>query len=177
MSPWVASLLFSKFFIYWPCWIFTVAHGLSLGAVSSGYSLLGHTDGSLQWLPVLWLADSGRVGFSSRGTQASLPHVTWSLPGTCVLCTGIWILNHWTTRKVPPATRPPTWLAIHRQRDAGDGAGSERGRCGQFLDKLSSTDLTVTTQILDIGHRGIWELSWGGQTKCYKQITTILQLR
>ena len=70
MSPWMASLLFSKILIYWPCWLFTVAHGLSLAAVSRAYSLLGYRDGSLQRLSRLRLVDSRRSGFGSCGTWA-----------------------------------------------------------------------------------------------------------
>ena len=57
---------FLKFlFIYfWLHWVFVAAHGLSLVAVSGGYSLLWCVGFSLQWL--LWLRSMGSryVGFS-----------------------------------------------------------------------------------------------------------------
>ena len=52
-------------------------------------------------------------------------------------------------------------LTIHREKDAGEGAGSERGRCGQCLDKLSSRCLRDIAQALGRDTE-IWELSWAG---------------
>ena len=44
---------FNKLFIYfWLCWVFIAAHGLSLIAVSKGYSSLWCVGFSLQWLLV-----------------------------------------------------------------------------------------------------------------------------
>ena len=47
----------------------------------------------------------GHTSFSSCGPQALWPCSRWDLSShtrswTCVPCTGRWILNHWTTRKV-----------------------------------------------------------------------------
>ena len=51
-------------------WVFVVAHGLSLAAVSRGYSSLRCAGFSLQWLLLLQSTGSRHVGFSSCGTQA-----------------------------------------------------------------------------------------------------------
>ena len=37
-------------FIYWLCWVFVAAHGLSLVAASEGYSLWRRVGFSLRWL-------------------------------------------------------------------------------------------------------------------------------
>ena len=50
--------------------VFVVAHGLSLGAVSGGYSSLRCAGFSLRWLLLLRSTGSRRVGFSSCGTRA-----------------------------------------------------------------------------------------------------------
>ena len=65
----------------------------------------------------LWHTDSAFLhgGFSLVGAhvlsscdaQASLPRSVWDLSSptrdqTCVTCIGRQILNHWTTREVPP---------------------------------------------------------------------------
>ena len=67
-------LIFLKFiylFIYlWLCCIFFAAHGLSLVAVSGGYSALWCMGFSLQWLLLLQSTGSRRAGFSSCGTRA-----------------------------------------------------------------------------------------------------------
>ena len=62
--------LFIYLFIYvWLCWVFTAARGLSLVAVSGGYSSLRCAGFSLRWL-LLWSRDSRCSGFSSCGTRA-----------------------------------------------------------------------------------------------------------
>ena len=65
--------IFNKFilFIYfWLCWVFVAVHGLSLVAVSGGYSLLRCVGFSLQWLLLLQSMGSRHTGFSSCGTRA-----------------------------------------------------------------------------------------------------------
>ena len=58
-------------FIYFGLrWVFVAVRGLSLVAVSGGYSLLRYVGFSLQWLLLLWSMGSRCVGFSSCGTQA-----------------------------------------------------------------------------------------------------------
>ena len=54
----------------WLCWVFVAARGLSLVAVSGGYSSLRCVGFSLRWL--LWLQSTGsrRVGFSSCSAWA-----------------------------------------------------------------------------------------------------------
>ena len=57
-------------FIYWLCWVFVAACGLSLVAASGGYSLLQCVGFSLRWLLLLRSTGSRRAGFSSCGTRA-----------------------------------------------------------------------------------------------------------
>ena len=74
---------FIYLFIFGCVWVFVAARGLSLVAVSRGYSSLRCTGFSLRWLLwlrstgfslrwLLWLRSTGsrHVGFSSCGTQA-----------------------------------------------------------------------------------------------------------
>ena len=61
---------FLKFIYFWLCWVFAVC-GLSLVAVSGGYSSLWCTGFSLQWL-LLRSTGSRRTGFSSCGARASV---------------------------------------------------------------------------------------------------------
>ena len=63
--------LFILFIYFWLCWVFVAAHGLSLIALSEGYSLLWCV-GFSWWLLVLWSMGSRRVGFSSCSTRALL---------------------------------------------------------------------------------------------------------
>ena len=49
-------------FYFWLHWVFVAARGLSLVAVSGGYS-------SLRWLLLLQSTGSRHVGFSSCGTR------------------------------------------------------------------------------------------------------------
>ena len=119
--------IFNKFilFIYfWLCWVFVAVHGLSLVAVSGGYSLLRCVGFSLQWLLLLQSMGSRHTGFSSCGTRAQqlwlagsraqaqqLWHIglvapwhvgsSWTRDRTCVSCIGRRILNHCTTMEVP----------------------------------------------------------------------------
>ena len=62
--------LFILFIYFWLLWVFVAAHGLSLVAVSGGYSSLRCTDFSLQWLLLFQSTGSRHVGFSSCGTWA-----------------------------------------------------------------------------------------------------------
>ena len=56
--------------LFWLCWVFVAAHGLSLVEVSRGYSLLQCTGFSLWWLLLLRSMGSRHAGFSSCGMQA-----------------------------------------------------------------------------------------------------------
>ena len=58
------------FFIFWPRWVFTAAHRLSLVAASGGYSSLRCVGFSLWWLLLLWSTGSRCAGFSSCGMRA-----------------------------------------------------------------------------------------------------------
>ena len=57
-------------FCFWLHWVFIAAHGLSLVAVSGGYSLLWCSGFSLPWLLFLWSTGSRHVGFSSCSMRA-----------------------------------------------------------------------------------------------------------
>ena len=123
----VNCLLFLYKFIYfiyfWLRWVFVAARGLSLVAVSGGYSSLRCAGFSLRWLLLLRSTGSRRAGFSSCGTWAQQlwlegsrakaqqlwrtgfiapQHVGSSRARarTRVPCVGRRILNHCTTREV-----------------------------------------------------------------------------
>ena len=61
---------FNSFIYFWLRWVFIAVHGLSLGAVSGGYSSLRCAGFSLRWLLSLRSMGSRRAGFSSCGTWA-----------------------------------------------------------------------------------------------------------
>ena len=64
-------IIFIYLFIYfWLSWIFVAACGLSLVAVSRGYSPLRCTGFSLRWLLLLRSTGSRHAGFSSCGARA-----------------------------------------------------------------------------------------------------------
>ena len=62
--------IYFKFIYFWLLWVFVVARGLSLVAVSGGYSSLQCGGFSLRWLLLLRSMGSRRTGFSSCNTQA-----------------------------------------------------------------------------------------------------------
>ena len=105
------------------CWVFIAACGLSLVAVSGGYSSLRCAGFSLWWL-LLWSTGSRHAVFSTCSTWAqqlwlsgsraqaqqlwrtnlvASRHVGSSRTGTQtrIICIGRRILNHCTTREVP----------------------------------------------------------------------------
>ena len=57
-------------FSFWLHWVFIAVHGLSLVAVSRGYSPLQYTGFSLRRLLLLWSIGSTCAGFSSCGSRA-----------------------------------------------------------------------------------------------------------
>ena len=59
--------LFILFIYFWLLWVFVAAHGLSLVAVSGGYSSLRWAGFSLWWLLLLWSMGSRHAGFSGCG--------------------------------------------------------------------------------------------------------------
>ena len=71
---WDSFSLFLKklinLFIFRLCWVFVAARGLSLVAVSGGYSSLRCTGFSLRWLLSLRSTGSRCTGFSSCGAWA-----------------------------------------------------------------------------------------------------------
>ena len=100
------------YLFFWLCWVFVAAHGLSLVAVSGGYSSLWYAGFSLWWLLLLRSTGSRRMGFSSHSTRAQQfwptglvapQHVgsSWTRNQTRVPCIGKRILNHCTTSEVP----------------------------------------------------------------------------
>ena len=62
--------LFILFIYLWLRWVFVAARGLSLVAVSGGYSSLRCPGFLLWWLLLLWSTGSRCVGFSSCGMWA-----------------------------------------------------------------------------------------------------------
>ena len=58
------------YLIFWLCWVFIAAHGLSLVAASRGCSSLRCAGFSLWWLLLLRSTGSRRVGLSSCGSRA-----------------------------------------------------------------------------------------------------------
>ena len=61
MVPFFLKLIYLFIYRFWLRWVFVAARGLSVVAVSGGYSLLWCTGFSLQWL-LLWSTGSRRVG-------------------------------------------------------------------------------------------------------------------
>ena len=70
--------LFILFIYFWLSQVFVAARGLSLVAVSGGYSLLWCAGFSLRWLLLLWSTGSKHAGFSSCGMQAQQLWLTGS---------------------------------------------------------------------------------------------------
>ena len=114
--------LFILFIYFWLHWVFVAACGLSLVAVSRGYSSLQCAGFSLRWLLLLRSTGSRCMGFSSCGAWAqqlwlagsraqaqqlqrtglvALQHVGCSQTRarTRVPCVGRRILNHCATRE------------------------------------------------------------------------------
>ena len=66
----IFSLFYFLFIYFWLCWVLVAARGLSLAAVSRGYSSLRCAGFSLQWLLLLQSTGSRLMGSSSCGTWA-----------------------------------------------------------------------------------------------------------
>ena len=64
--------LFILFIYFWLRWAFVVARGLSLVAVSGGYSSLWCVGFSLRWLLLFWSTGSRCVAFSHCGMLGSV---------------------------------------------------------------------------------------------------------
>ena len=85
------SFLFSYSFIFWLRWVFVAASGLSLVAVSGGYSLLQYAGFSLRWFLLLQSRGSRHVGSVAvaRGLSSC---GTWTVEcrlsscGACLSC-------------------------------------------------------------------------------------------
>ena len=63
-------ILIDFIFFFWLHWVFIATCGLSLVAVSGGYSSLQYVGFSLQWLLLLRSTGSRHAGFSSCSTRA-----------------------------------------------------------------------------------------------------------
>ena len=79
LSTYLYSFLFFNMFLifilfiiiyFWLRWVLIAAHGLSLVAVSGGYSSLWCAAFSLRWLLLLRSMGSRSIGFSSCGVRA-----------------------------------------------------------------------------------------------------------
>ena len=67
----IILFFFINLLIYlWLHWVFVAEHGLSLVAVSRGYSSLWCVGFSLRWLLLFWSTGSRHAGFSSCGSRA-----------------------------------------------------------------------------------------------------------
>ena len=87
------KLLLNLLIYFWLRWIFVAVFGLSLVAVSGGYSSLQYAGFSLRWLLLLRSTGSRQGDFSScgsralehrlstRGTWTLLLRGMWDLPG------------------------------------------------------------------------------------------------
>ena len=102
-------LIFILFIYFWLHWAFVAARGLSLVAVSGGYSLLRCTCFSLRWLLLLRSTGSSRVGFSSVahrlsscGSQALECRISSCGARDYLLC-GMWDLHRQGIEPVSPA--------------------------------------------------------------------------
>ena len=120
----ICILFFLILFIFWLCWVFVAARGLSLVAASGGYSSLQCTCFSLQWLLTCgaralecagfsscsaWAQQLWRAGSRAHGLQ-QLWHTGIVAPRNVgssrtrdrirVPCIGRRILNHCVTREV-----------------------------------------------------------------------------
>ena len=107
---------FFNFIYFWLLWVFVAVRGLSLVAVSGGYSSLWCTGFLLWWLLLLRSNGSRHAGFSSCSTRAQqLRHAGLVAPQhvgssrtrdrTCVPCVDRRILNHCATREAPGIPR------------------------------------------------------------------------
>ena len=90
------------FFFFWLHWVFVAGHGLSLAAVSRGYSSLRCAGFSLRWLLLLRSTGSRREGFSSCGSQA-LDHRLSSCGTRASELCGMWDLPGPGLEPVSPA--------------------------------------------------------------------------
>ena len=79
------------------CYVFVAMHGISLAAVSGGYSLI-----AVHGLLIVVASLVGELGLQDGQASAVLLHVEspWSRDRTHVPCIDRQILNHWTTREV-----------------------------------------------------------------------------
>ena len=120
ITKYFIPLFFIYLFIYfWLCWVFIVACGLSLVAVSRGYSSLRCAGFSLRWLLLLWSTGSRHTGFSSCGLRA-LEHRLSSCGTRASLLRSMWDLLGPGLEPVSPAlagrfltTAPPGKSLFH----------------------------------------------------------------
>ena len=102
--------------IYWLCWVFTAACGLSLLTVRGSHSSLWGAGFSPQWLLLSRSTGSGLTGFSSCGTQAQLLSAMWNHPSLGIEPVSLyWQADNYLlyAKKVPESsfkTHFPSWL-------------------------------------------------------------------
>ena len=87
---------------FWLHWVFVAVHGLSLVAVSGGYSSLWCTGFSLRWLLLLQSMGSRRPGFRGCGSQA-LESRLRSCGTRALLLRGMWDLPEPGIEPMSPA--------------------------------------------------------------------------
>ena len=94
--------LFIYLFIFWLHWVFIAVCGLSLVAVSRGYSPLQCTGFPLRWLLLLRSMGSRHPGFSSCGSQGLERRLSSCGAQALYLC-GMWDLPRPGLEPVSPA--------------------------------------------------------------------------
>ena len=118
-------------YLFWLRWVFVAAHGLSLVAVSGGYSSLWCVGFSLRWLLSLQSTGSRRKVFSSCGTQfsscgsralerrlgscgtrAQLLRSTWDLPGPGLEPVSPALAGRFLTTAPPGKSQAPDFLKV-----------------------------------------------------------------
>ena len=87
------------FVYFWLCWVFFVAHRLSLIVVSGGYSLI--VVGGLLIAVASLIVEHGLWSVGSIVVLHQLVGSSWTRNQTSVPCTNRRILNHWATREAP----------------------------------------------------------------------------
>ena len=124
---WQDFLIYLIYFVF-GCIGSLSLHGLSLVAVSGGYSSLRCVSFSLRWLLLLWSTGSRHMGFSSCGLQA-LERKLSNFGTQALLLRGMWDLPRPGLKPVSPAlaggfltTAPPgkshdflllNWIIFH----------------------------------------------------------------
>ena len=115
---------------FWLFWVFIAAQGLSLAAVSRGYSLAVVYGFSLQWLFLFWSMGSKRLSSLVVAHKPSCPTAGGIFPDQGlirVLCIGRPIPNPWHTRKFPKLLYDTSCVLSNPSQsiEQGENEGSE----------------------------------------------------